>query len=68
MVNSRTKIHVEDIWTQGGTVEAVMLRSATQVWTQGGGSYVGPNGGFVSPPELRAATTEFKEGALPCRQ
>lgn len=49
----QTKIEDNDvnIWTDGGTVEAVTLRSQTQMWTSGGGGYVGPNGGFVSPAE-----------------
>ena len=57
LMQYQTTIHGEgaDIWTRGGTVEAVTLRSATQVWTQGGGGYVGPHGGYVSAPQVRSA-------------
>lgn len=50
-----------DIWTQGGNVDAITLRSDTEVWTQGGGGYVGPHGGYVAPPQVQSRTTQYKE-------
>jgi hypothetical protein len=59
----QTKIEGQDvnIWTDGGTVEALTLRSQTNVWTEGGAGYIGPTGGFISPPNVRSSTTEIKE-------
>jgi hypothetical protein len=40
----------------------VTLRQNTDVWTQGGGGHVSAqHGGWVSAPQIRLRTTEFKE-------
>jgi hypothetical protein len=56
-----------DIWTYGGDVDDVTLRSKTQVWTQGGGGFVSPQlGGYVSPPQVHSMTSQYKEVRLRC--
>jgi hypothetical protein len=63
-MNLQTEVHGQkiNVWTRDGRVEAVMLRQNTDVWTEGGGGYVsGQHGGWVSPPQVRSQTTQFKE-------
>jgi hypothetical protein len=59
------RLQIEDqdtlVFTHGGTVEGVMARSNTEVWSEGGGGYVGPHGGYVSAPTVRSRTSHFKE-------
>ena len=51
-----------DMWTYRGDVDAVMLRSEMQVWTQGGGGFFSPqHGGYVSPPQVHSTTSQYKE-------
>jgi hypothetical protein len=51
-----------DVWSCSGRVDHITLRSNTEVWSQGGGGYVSPQyGGYVSAPEFRSRTSEYKE-------
>jgi hypothetical protein len=49
------------VWSCSGRVDHITLRSNTEVWTQGGGGYVGPHGGYLSAPQVQSRTTEYKE-------
>ncbi len=65
----RYQVEVEgqglDMWTYGGDIDAITIRSEMNVWTQGGGGFVSPQyGGYVSPPQVQSRTSQYKEVRL----